>query len=184
MQLEQLNLTYLINEDRILLRIGFAVKDSESLAIEKQEIQLFITRRLLQRLWPVLMESISSHMRLNRPETAFASEELINLEHQEAVGQIKEHGNFSHAYEGDDRKQPLGDRPLLLEGINFHLKAKSPLWIQFITQQGQTIDLKLETNLLHGFCKLLIDAEKAAAWDLELKLPKAEEMSVPAHLLN
>ena len=57
MHLEQLNLTYLSNEDRILLRIGFFVKDAEQ---EKQEIQLFFTRRMLQRLWPTLMEADSA----------------------------------------------------------------------------------------------------------------------------
>jgi hypothetical protein len=56
--------------------------------------------------------------------------------------------------------------------------------MQFITQKGETVDLKLETSLLHGFCKLLIDAEKASEWGLDISLPKIEEMSVPAHLLN
>lgn len=184
MHLEQLNLTYLINEDRILLRIGFSTRNKETELDEKQEVQLFITRRMLQRLWPVLMESISSHMRLNRPETAFASEELIQIEHEEAVDQIKEEGNFGQSYQSEERKAIHGEVPLLLESINFHLKANSPLVIQFIAQQGQSIDLQLENNLLHGFCKLLIDAERAAGWDLALSLPKAEEMSVPAHLLN
>ena len=184
MHLEQLNLTYLINEDRILLRIGIFAKNKDNDANEKQEIQLFITRRMLQRLWPVLMESIGSHMRLNRPETAFASDELVNMEHEQAVGKIKEEGNFSHAYESDNHRPLHGDRPLLLESIKFHLKANAPLWMQFIAQPNQTVDLKLETGLLHGFCKLLIDAEKIAGWNLELSLPKVEEMSVPAHLLN
>lgn len=181
MHLEQLNLTYLVNEDRILLRIGFFVKDAEQ---EKQEIQLFFTRRMLQRLWPTLMEAIASHMRLNRPETAFASDELVNIEHQQAVNSIQESGNFNRAYEGENRKALHGERPLLLETIKFHLQPNAPLWIQFITQENGTIDLKLETSLIHGFCKLLIDAEKASGWDLQLELPKPDEMSVPAHLLN
>lgn len=181
MHLEQLNLTYLLNEDRILLRIAFSVKDA---AQEKQEIQLFFTRRMLQRLWPTLIEAISSHMRLNRPETAFASNELVNLEHKQAVDSIKESGNFNRAYEVENRKSLNGERPLLLETIKFHLQPNAPLWIQFITQENGTVDLKLETSLLHGFCKLLIDAEKISGWDLQLSLPKVEEMSVPAHLLN
>ena len=181
MHLEQLNLTYNPAEDRILLRIGFSVKDAEQ---EKQQIQIFITRRMLQRLWPTLIEAITSHMRLNRPETAFASQELVNYEHQKAVDAIKESGNFGKSFEADKRKPLHGDHPLLLETIKFHLKADAPLWIQFITQKGDTVDLSLETSLLHGFCKLLIDAEKASEWGLDISLPKIEEISVPAHLLN
>jgi hypothetical protein len=181
MQLEQLNLTYRADEDRILLRVGFSSDNPEQ---PKQEIQLFFTRRMLQKLWPTMMEAISAHMRLNRPEAAFASSELVNMEHQQAIDNIKKSGNFDQAYSEDNRKTLNGERPLLLETIKFHLKANSPLWIQFFPTQGGTVDLRLETSLLHGFCKLLIDAEKASGWGLDLNLPKAEEMSVPAHMLN
>ncbi|MBR7801297.1 hypothetical protein [Undibacterium fentianense] len=181
MHLEQLNLTYLPQEDRILLRIGFFVKDADP---EKQEVQIFFTRRMLQRMWPTLMEAIGSHMRLNRPETAFASDELVNLEHKKAVDTIKEKGNFSQAYDADKRKSMNGERPLLLETIKFHLKPDAPLWLQFITPENGSIDLKLETSLIHGFCKLLIDAERASGWGLELSLPKVDEIGVPPHLLN
>nr|WP_315485202.1 hypothetical protein [uncultured Undibacterium sp.] len=181
MHLEQLNLAYLIDEDRILLRIGFSTEDTDQ---TKQEIQIFFTRRLLQKLWPTLMEAISAHMRLNRPEAAFASDELVNIEHQNALDKIKQSGNFDQAYSEENRKALNGERPFLLETIKFHLKANAALWIQFFPTQGGTVDLRLETSLLHGFCKLLIDAEKASGWNLELSLPKPEEMSVPAHLLN
>jgi hypothetical protein len=131
-----------------------------------------------------MMEAISAHMRLNRPEAAFASEELINIEYQKAVDTIKESGNFDQAYSEENRKALNGERPFLLETVKFHLKANAALWIQFFPTQGGTVDLRLETSLLHGFCKLLIDAEKASGWGLDLSLPKPEEMSVPAHLLN
>ena len=77
-----------------------------------------------------------------------------------------------------------GERPLLLDSIKFHLQANAPFWIQFIPQTGGSIDLKLETHLLHGFCKLILDAEKKACWGLDLNLPGSEEMHVPAHMLN
>ena len=181
MHLEQLNLTYLTDEDRILLRIGFSIEDAEQ---SKQELQVFLTRRLLRKLWPTLMEAIGAHMRLNRPEAAFAADELVNMEYQKAVDDIKQSGSFDQAYSEENRKAVNGERPFLLEAIKFHLKANEPLWIQFFPVQGGTIDLRLETSLLHGFCKLLIDAEKASGWDLELSLPKPEEMSIPAHRLN
>jgi len=52
MQLEQLNLSYLANEDRILCKVGLS---SEAPDGPKNEIQFFFTRRLLQLMWPVLM---------------------------------------------------------------------------------------------------------------------------------
>lgn len=181
MQLEQLNLTYLPSEDRILLRIGFSTQDSEK---PKQEIQVFFTRRMLQRMWPTMMDAIGSHMRLNRPEAAFASDDLINMEHAQAVNAIKEKGDFDQDYQTENRTALNGEKPLLLESIKFHLKANEAFWIQLFPQQGGTVDLRLNTSLLHGFCKLLLDAEIASGWGLDLSLPKAEEMHVPAHMLN
>jgi hypothetical protein len=181
MHLEQLNLTYLPNEDRILLRIGFADVNPDE---QKQELQVFFTRRMLQRLWPIMMDAITSHMRINRPEAAFASADLVQMEHQKAVDDFKESGNFNQSYDAEKRKSINGERPMLLETVKFHLSANAPFWIQFIPQNGGSVDLKLETPLLHGFCKLLVDAEKASDWRLELALPGVEEMHVPAHLLN
>ena len=83
MHLEQLNLRYLADEDRILLRIGFSSHEAD---VAKQEIQLFFTRRILQKMWPVLMNSITSHLRINRPEAAFASSDLVNMQHRKSTG--------------------------------------------------------------------------------------------------
>ena len=181
MQLEQLNLSYLANEDRILCKVGLS---SEAPDGPKNEIQFFFTRRLLQLMWPVLMESIASHLRLNRPEAAFASEELVNMDHDEAIQKISESGNFDQEYDGNNRNILNGERPYLLETVKIHLQKNEPLWLQFFPTQGGTVDLKLHTELLHGFCKLLIDTEKLAGWNLDLVLPKSEEFSKPAHLLN
>lgn len=181
MHLEQLNLTYIPTEDRILLRVGLNDPSGQE---EKQEVQIFFTRRMLNLMWPAMMEAITAHMRLNRPETAFASEEILNMDHDEAIQNIAESGNFDRAYDSDNRKIVNGERPFLLNTIKFHLQKDAPLWIQFFPEQGGTVDLKLDTDLLHGFCKLLIDSERASGWGLDLVLPKAEEFTKPAHLLN
>lgn len=178
MHLEQLNLSYLPTEDRILLRVGLVEGE------DKQEVQIHFTRRMVNLMWPAMMEAITAHMRLNRPETAFASEEMLNMDHDEAIQNIAESGNFDRAYDSGNRKIVNGERPFLLETIKFHLQKDAPLWIQFFPEQGGTVDLKLDTDLLHGFCKLLIDAERASGWGLDLVLPKAEEFTKPAHLLN
>ena len=71
MNLEQLHLRYLNNEDRILLKMGFL---STEVSPAKQEIQIFITRRLLQNLWPVMLKAMATQITIDRPEAAFANE--------------------------------------------------------------------------------------------------------------
>lgn len=181
MHLEQLNLSYSANEDRILVRIGLSKAEADE---TKPEIQFFLTRRLLERFWPVFLDAIKSHLRLNRPEAAFASEELMNMEHQEMVQNITESGNFGQKYEADNRTALNGEKPYLITTIKFHLQKDAPLWMQLFSESGETVDLKLNSELLHGFCKLLIDLEKRSGWGLDLVMPKSEEMSIPAHMLN
>ncbi|WMW79497.1 hypothetical protein RF679_12665 [Undibacterium cyanobacteriorum] len=181
MHLEQINLSYVAKEDRILFRIGLAGETPEA---EKSEVRLFFTRRLLQRMWPTLMEAMATHLRLNRPEAAFASEEIVSMDHDQAINNISQSGNFDQAYQADNRKVITGDAPLLIETIQFHLQQNALLWIQFHPTAGGTIDVKLNSELLHGFCKLLIDTEKISEWGLELKMPKSSETYVPSHMLN
>ena len=181
MHLEQLNLTYLVSEDRILLRIGFSNAEGD---LEKQEILLFITRRMLQRWWPTMLEAMAAQIRIDRPEAAFASKDLMQMEYQNSVNSISESGAFAQTYDPEGRTAPLGDKPLLLESIQFHLKANHPLCIQFTPQGGGNVDLNLNPTVLHGFCKLLQNAEKSAEWGLDLSTLPLEESTVPAHLLN
>lgn len=181
MLLEQLNLSYLADEDRILCKVGLSAETANG---PKNEIQLYFTRRLLRMMWPVMMEAMTSHLRINRPEAAFASEELMNMDHDEAVQKIAEDGNFDQEYDSSNRHVLNGERPYLPITVKFHLQKDEPFWLQFFPSQGGTVDLKLNTELLHGFCKLMIDTEKLAGWELDLKLPKSEEFEKPAYLLN
>jgi hypothetical protein len=165
MNLEQFNLTYFAQEDRILFRIGFSATPPET---QKQEIKIIFTRRLVKLLWPTLIEALITQMRIDRPEAALASHDLVQIEHQHCVEHIAANGQFAQAYDAKYRSSPLGDEALLLDSVKFHLDAKQAIGMQLITLTGTSIDLKLPIELMHGFCKLLQEAVKAAQWDLEL----------------
>lgn len=181
MNLEQINLSYQQNEDRILLRIGFSAAQEGG---QKQEVLAFLTRRLLQNLWPVLLQAMATQITLDRPEAAFASAEIVQMEHQEAVSTIAAGGNFAQPYETGNRDWPLGALPLLLESIQFHLSANQPLGMQLIPFGQGNIDLRLPSQVLHGFCKLLQEAAEEAHWGLELVMPGGEQQAAPSRLLN
>jgi hypothetical protein len=181
MNLEQINLSYQPNEDRILLKIGIGSDDADP---EKQEILLFITRRLLQLFWPVMTQAMATQITLDRPEAAFASADLVQMEFQEAISTITEGGNFAQPYVEQERVRPLGELPLLLESITFHLRANEPLGLQLIPAGGGNIDLQLPATLLHGLCKLLQDAANEGQWGLTLTMPGSEQFTAQARTLN
>jgi hypothetical protein len=181
MNLEQLNVSYLVNEDRLLLKMGFL---SEGDSPTKQEVQIFITRRLLSNLWPVLLKSMVTQITIDRPEAAFASDDIILMEYQQALNDMTESGHFSASYKDEDREAPLGTAPLLLESINFSMNPHQPLHMQLRPITGGSVDMRLPTQLLHGFCKLLQDAAKQAAWDLDLSMPGTELIGSSGRILN
>ena len=199
MNLEQLHLAYRLDQDRILLRMSFSpaeVSDegndgaehgqkSENGAL-KQEIRIFITRRLLKNLWPVMMQALATQVSLDRPEAAFASQDLVQMAHHESVNAIKESGSFNTPYTEEARFSPLGDEPILLESIKFHLNVNQPLHMQLIPFNGNggNIDMHFPSSILHGFCKLLQDAEQEAQWDLQLILPSSSIDHMGSGLLN
>jgi hypothetical protein len=181
MYLEQLNLTYLPLEDRLLLRIGFKDKEPEK---PKQEIQLYLTRRLLQRLWPSMMNAMTSHMRLNRPEAGFASADLVQMEHEDTVNQFKENGQFNQNYDSDNRESLNDGRPAIIQTVKFHLQPNAPLRMELFPESGGSIDLKLASRVLHGFCKLMLEAEKRSGWGLNLSLIGVQEIESGPRVLN
>lgn len=181
MNLEQINLSYQQNEDRILLRIGFGATHEGG---QKQEVLFFLTRRLLQNLWPVLLQAMTTQITLDRPEAAFASAEIVQMEFAQAVSNIAASGNFAQAYEAKDRECPLGALPLLLESIQFHLNANQPLDMQLIPFGQGKIDLRLPSEVMHGFCKLLQEAAAEAHWGLKLVMPGTEQDTAHSRLLN
>lgn len=181
MNLEQLNLSFLPQEDRILFRIGFT---STAEVDAKQEIKILLTRRLVQRLWPTLIEALLTQISLNQPGASFASQELIKMQHQHSVETFAEEGNFSKEYDDENRVSPLGEVPLLLEAIKFHLDPQKPLNMQLIALNGTNIDLKMPMEMVHGFCKLLQEAVKKAEWQLDLSMLEDELMPSSNQLLN
>jgi hypothetical protein len=181
MNLEQFNLTFSPQEDRILFRIGFSATAPDT---QKQEIKIFFTRRLVKMMWPILIETLLTQKRMDRPEATFASQDLVQLEHQSSIEAIAENGQFSQAYDADNRKSLFGEDALLLDSLKFHLNPKQDLGMQLITLTGMSIDLKLPIDLMHGFCKLLQECVKIAQWDLELISLESELSSNSNRFLN
>jgi len=187
MNLEQLNLNYLPDEDRLLLKLSLAqgaTTITGNQQSERQEIRVFITRRLLKNLWPVIMQALTTQITLDRPEAAFASHDLAGMQYEEDINLIAENGYFDAPYHDYDRLTPLGETPSLIQEIKFHLNPNQPVHLQLFLFNNNQLDLRFPTNILHGFCKLLQDAAANADWGLSLSLPSNDMAQIPSKLLN
>lgn len=154
-RLEQINLTYDTNEDRILLK----VRNSDG-----EEYRLWMTRRFTGLLWQVIGRIIR--------ETAWEidlagitnPEEVIAFEHQQAVSS----GDFKTPYhEESAATYPLGERGVLGFRISYE-NGENGVALNLTPEDGQGIRLGLDRRMLHNICKLVADAVRGAGWNLDL----------------
>jgi len=161
-KLHQLKVDYNAEQDRLLMLIA---------ASESVELRMWLTRRFVKLLWPLLVKlAEEASPRIRTQANPEARKALLGIEHQQAV----QKADFSKAYEGKSRNMPLGEEPLLLGRIQTGHDRKGQPVLAMHPAEGQGVTLTLDAVLLHSVCRLLQAAVKKSGWDMELKLPGAE----------
>lgn len=166
MDLHQIQVTYQGDEDRILLRVSFRASDGTL-----EEIRAWLTRRLIRNFWSGIMKSLDSMIKLNQPLAAHASAEILSMEYQASVTEIKASGSFDIPFETAAQHYPFGEKPLLVSAARFHLHANQPLRICFTDVNRESFEVAFTQTAMHAFCNLLQEAVRSAQWELSLLMP-------------
>lgn len=163
MRLHQLKLDFIPEQDRLLLRVS---------TDNQLEVRLWLTRRALRLLWPLLVQMVRSSPEVARQSNPQARDALVGLQHEQALRQA----NFAKPFEEAPRKMPLGAEPILVARIQTNKDGSGNQILGLLPQQGQGINLTLDNTLLHSFCKLVQNAAAKAEWDIVLELPALQSM--------
>jgi hypothetical protein len=166
MDLHQIQISFQPNEDRILYRASFKGDDGAL-----QEIRAWLTRRMVRALWSGIIDSLKTQIKLDKPMAAHASAEIVSMEYHTNIAVMKESGSFGSSYESIVQTYPLGEAPLLVTTANFTANPNQPLCINFVSDSGKGFEIAFSSRILHGFCKLLMEAVDKAEWNLNLILP-------------
>ena len=158
MRLHQLKLDFIPEQDRLLLRVS---TDSQL------EVRLWLTRRALRLLWPLLVQMVRSSPEVALQSNPQARDALVGMQHEQALSRA----NFTAAFEEAPRQMPLGTEPILVVRIQANKDEKGKQVLGLLPQQGQGIHLTLDNTLLHSLCKLLQNAVAKSDWDIALELP-------------
>ncbi|MHB8666261.1 MAG: hypothetical protein ACYC7B_01930 [Burkholderiales bacterium] len=164
MRLHQLKLDYLPEQDRLLLRVS---------TDNRQEVRLWLTRRALRLLWPLLLQLVRASPEVALQSNPQARDALIGLQHERALSRA----NFADAFDDAPRAMPLGADPLLVVHIRSSTDASGNRVLGLLPQQGKGVHLTLDDTLLHSLCKLLRDAVAKTDWDMLLELPALANQS-------
>lgn len=175
-QLEQFSASYDSLQDRMLLRIRSS---------DDAEYRLWITRRYLALLWPILMKMADAFAALKAPQDPLTRNTLAELAHGKAIGGA----DFGTAYQ-EGSLFPLGDEPILLASISLKPMVGSTQTLTLLPHQGQGINLDLDERLVHILARLLQEATTIAEWGLTLHVTPASSAApasgetIPPRLLH
>src|SRR3954468_31060 len=106
MKIHQLSVTYLAEQDRILVRVNTEAAE---------EMRLWLTRRLMLGLWPLLSRLLTEHLlKLEAAGTVLdtADEALKKMLADFRREEFLQHADFETPYR-DNQALPLGEEPLL-----------------------------------------------------------------------
>jgi hypothetical protein len=157
MQINQMQLAYQPEEDRMLYRIS---------ADDMSELRFWLSRRCVKALWQLLLKMVEQDDALKTQFDPDMRREVIEMQHQGYVGQ----GDFSQHFADQARQFPFGEQPLLVSKLELKQVPDGGHVLSLYSTQGKGIDIALDARLLHLFCKLLQDAVAASDWDMLLKL--------------
>jgi hypothetical protein len=167
-QLDQIQITFVPNEDRMLLRLS--TQSSE-------EFRFWLTRRLIKGLRPLITQSLAAQPRIQTQATAEAKRELLKFEHE----QVMQAADFKTPYRASEKQLPLGEHPILISRIQVTRQPGS-IGLSLAPATGQGINLALTPPLLHSFVALLDHALAAAEWDLGKSIPATTSNSGPVSI--
>ncbi len=165
---QQLNLSYSSEQDRLLLKVGLS---------DQTEILLWLTQRIARMIWQLL--STESHL----PTAAIQQNVQSNVPPQQAVQQFEQEVqamqtlqklDFSTAYQ--PRKEALQTGGMLIKEVQLvtvHATGQQALEMQSV--DGFNLRLNLTRETILAICNMLQLSVKEAAWQLNI---------VPAQPIN
>ncbi len=163
MKIHQMSVTYLTEQDRILVRINTA---------SAQEMRLWLTRRLLLGLWPLLSKLMTRHLlKLEAAGTSLdtADEDLKKMLADFRKEEFLRDADFDTPYQENQATLPLGDEPLLVTDVDAAPLPNGRLRLGFNerppgTDKPRSFQMEMEPKLMQGLMHLLEQALGRSQW--------------------
>ncbi len=169
----QLSVSYIPEEDRLLLRVGFAA----------EEAQFWLTRRFVQLSWPVLTGAVRYGPPVAPQQVApvmapAAREELHAFQREAALQQA----DFATRY--DTQRTPVWSGPVLATEFGLQNNAQGQPVMAIRNGAGVGIELVLDVGLHAGLVRLIEQAVAQSGWALELAQENAGAAPVAAKAVH
>lgn len=193
MNIHQLSVTYLPDEDRILARINTTAGE---------EMRLWLTRRLMLGLWPLLSKAMTGHLlRLEGAGTSLeaAGDELKTMLADFRKQEFLQDADFDTPYKEGEATLPLGQEPLLVTDVDASPLPNGRLRLSFFENrparavkndeekrpaEPRRFQIEMELRLMQGLLHLLEQALAQSRWRETFEPAPSSEDSTHADALS
>src|SRR6266498_3866840 len=174
MKIHQLSVTYLAEQDRILMRVNTAAAE---------ETRLWLTRRLMLGLWPLLSKLLTKHLlKLEAAGTSLetADEDLKKMLADFRKDEFLKQADFETPYQENQPQLPLGEEPLLITDVDASPLPNGQLRLGFNERpisegKPRSFRMEMEPKLMQGLMHLLEQALARSQWREAFGAPMAVE---------
>jgi hypothetical protein len=153
--IQQLNLGYNAEQDRLLLRVGLA---------DNSELLVWLTYRISKQLWQLLngethLPTATSIQVETPPQQA-----LEQFKHEMQVAETLQKMDFATEYQ--PRKEVVNDGAMLAISLMLINYEQKPPTLEIPCLEGITVRMNLTQELILALCSMLQLSAKEAAWDI------------------
>ena len=177
MKIHQLSVAYLAEQDRILVRVNTAAAE---------EMRLWLTRRLMLGLWPLLSKLLTKH--LLKLEAAGSSLDTADEGLKKMLADFRKEeflrqADFETPYQENGSQLPLGEEPLLVTDVDASPLTNGQLRLSFNERppgerKPRSFRMEMDPKLMQGLMHLLEQALDRSQWREAFGAPMAmDDMS-------
>ena len=157
--LYQMTAEFVPVQDRVLFRVNTR---------EKREFRIWLTRRLVKKLWGVAVKSFEAEPEVSAQALPHVKSAVLSMKHQQAVAS----SDFSKKHDPASTPPPEMENPSLAIGIRIRRNDRG-VELSFLTAEGKAVNLNMAEDMLHALCHILQSAADRAGWDLQLAVGDA-----------
>ncbi len=164
MQIHQMSVSYVPEQDRVLMRVNTR---------EGEEMRVWLTRRLMAGLWPLLTRLLTDHLlKLEDAGTSLTSadDSLKKMLADFRKDEFLRKADFDTPFQAAEPAQlPLGEDPLLITDVDATPMAGGPLRLTFnerlpTGEKPRSFNLEMKPKLMQGLMHLLDTALQQSRW--------------------
>lgn len=173
---DQVNVSYVPEEDRIAIRIGLA----------QNELILWLTRRCLELFWPLLMNRLARTTSVVLQPDELSKAVVLEFEHKQSLEQCDLETAYRRppdipvetSVQGVQRRDGSLTGGFVIGQIQTGDSPSSEdAWVvSFLPKSGEGVTLNMPLPFWHSLADMLFKTTEAAQWRLALPmLPRSSE---------